>query len=180
MPHSVNATLPPPTTPPAAIQPPLHSVLDRPKAQRIQEFRYRFGQAVVFGLPVLTLQWFGRSLGGVESGRWVALFQALLAGWVVYVAATGMLAEGVLWALGKARAPLGTRLDALVGGMCIAVYLASLGRPLGLLLSPGFGWPSGFHWCVVTIGLWSSLRWWGLSRRCRPEIRTPGREQPGV
>ena len=164
MPHSVNVTPPLAPVPPGTIHPP-QPVLDRPKAQRVQEFRYRFGQAVVFGLPVLALQWFGRSLGGAESGRWVALFQALLAGWVVYVAATGMLAERVLWLLGKVRAPLAVRADALVGGLCVAVYLASLGRPLGLLVSPGFGWPSGFHWCVLTIGLWSALRWWGLSRR---------------
>ena len=64
--------------PPVAAE--LHSVIDRPQAQRLQEFRYRFGQSVVFGLPVLALQWFGRSLGGAESERWVALLQALLAG----------------------------------------------------------------------------------------------------
>src|SRR5687768_11480461 len=75
---------------------PSHEALDRPPHQRLLEHRYRFGQAMVFGLPVWGLQLYGRSLGGPEADRWVAVLQALLAGWVVYVAAAGMMFEGIV------------------------------------------------------------------------------------
>jgi hypothetical protein len=142
----------------------LHSVLDRTQAQRIQEFRYRFGQAAVFGLPVFALKWFGGSLGGAESERWVALLQALLAGWVVYVAATGMLVEAGIIISTRRRMPLAIGLDALIAGSCAGFYLFSLVRPVGLLVRPHFAWPAGFHWCVLTLAAWSALRWAGISR----------------
>jgi hypothetical protein len=169
MPDSTEATTARPTTTrltaaPPPIAPVLHSVLDRTEAQRIQEFRYRFGQATVFGLPVLALQWFGRSLGGAESGRWVALLQALLAGWVVYVAATGMLVEAGMIISTRRRMPLALGLDALIAGSCVGVYLFSLVRPVGLLVRPHSAWPAGFHWCVLTLAAWSALRWASMSR----------------
>ena len=65
----------------------LTALLARDDDQRLREYKYRFSQAAVFGLPVLALQGWGRSLGGPESERWVGVLQALLAGWVVYVGA---------------------------------------------------------------------------------------------
>src|SRR3954466_3838186 len=72
------------------------TLLNRPREQRVREFKYRFAQSAVFGLPVLALQRFGPALGGAESPRWVGVLQLLLAGWVVYVGAAGMLFEGAL------------------------------------------------------------------------------------
>src|SRR4051812_19198715 len=119
MPDPANVTPAAAAAPLPSVPPALHSVLDRPEAQRLQEFRYRFGQSVVFGLPVLALQWFGRSLGGAESDRWVALLQGLLAGWVVYVAATGVLvgAGGGLFPRGAPPPPPG-------GAPPVATFLA--------------------------------------------------------
>src|SRR5271156_1761343 len=72
------------------------ALLDRPRADRAREFRYRLGQAVVFGLPVIALEQFGHHLGGPESDRWVGILEALLAGWVVYVGAAGLAFEGIV------------------------------------------------------------------------------------
>src|SRR2546428_9823632 len=96
MPHSARALSEVGSNPRAPATDTPVPVFDRSAAQRRQEFKYRFGQSIVFGLPVIALQWFGRSLGGAEPDRWVTLFQALLAGWAVYVRATRMLGEGGL------------------------------------------------------------------------------------
>src|SRR5437867_3364487 len=74
----------------------LQSVLSRPPQERQREHRYRFAQTLIFGLPVLALQWFGRRLGGEEQDRWIGLLQALLTGWIVYVGAAGLAFEGLL------------------------------------------------------------------------------------
>src|SRR5687768_5282994 len=96
-PNTPAARGPSPARPPSpATAQPLHQLLARPVSERAREYRYRFGQAVVFGLPVVALELWGRGLGGREAGRWVGVLQALLSGWVVYVAATGMLFEGLL------------------------------------------------------------------------------------
>src|SRR4051812_28011999 len=75
---------------------PLRELLTRPPTERAREYRFRFGQSIVFGLPVVVLQFWGTGLGGREAAKWVGIFQALLAGWVVYVSAAGMLFEGIL------------------------------------------------------------------------------------
>src|SRR4051812_47121983 len=72
----------------------LGDLLRRPASERAREYRYRFGQSLVFGLPVVILQLWGLGLGGPEAAKWVGVFQALLAGWVIYVAAAGMFFEG--------------------------------------------------------------------------------------
>src|SRR5439155_14755490 len=71
-------------------------LLARPDEQRFREYKYRCAQAIIFGIPVIALQLFGRSLGGPEAPRWIAILQALLSGWVVYVAAAGMIFEGLI------------------------------------------------------------------------------------
>ena len=84
---------------PSIIQPepePLEQLLARPADQRLREYKYRCAQAIVFGLPVIGLQYLGPSIGGPEAPRWVAILQAALAGWVVYIGAAGMLFEGLL------------------------------------------------------------------------------------
>ena len=138
---------------PASADPPAPlPLLNRPASQRRQEFKYRLGQSVVFGLPVLALAKFGRSLGGVEADRWVSLLQALLAGWVVYVGATGMVAEGILLLLG--RRPLRGQFlgNLIVGAAALVIYLLGLPRLVSLLSGNSriaSNWPHAFPWAVV-------------------------------
>ena len=127
----------------------------------------------MFGLPVVALQLFGRSLGGPESDRWVTLFQALLGGWVVYVGAAGLVAEGALLLLAR-RLPPDIFVDCLVGLGATGLYVLGLPRLFVLLAArPVSGWfPGTFHWAVILLGVWSGLRW--LTKR-------PGRKnRPGL
>ena len=136
------------------------TLMSRPPEQHVREFKYRFAQTVVFGLPVLALQFFGPSLGGApeESRRWIAVLQALLTGWVTYVAAAGMLAEGILL-LGKRFS-----LDPVVAAIAVGLYLVSLGSALGVLVrgQPLFD-PMLFHVVVILLAVWCGWRWWRLS-----------------
>ena len=44
-------------------------LLDRPPEQRLREYKYRFSQSIVFGLPVIALQLWGRALGTTDVLR---------------------------------------------------------------------------------------------------------------
>ena len=132
--------------------PPLLDLLHRPPDQRRREYQYRFAQAVVFGLPVLALQRFGHSLGGHEAGRWVAILQGLLAGWVVYVGAAGMLFESIVW-LFRRRFTV----DLLPAAAAVLLYVLTMLR----LATHSPPW---FHWAVLLIAAWTGLRWWRLAR----------------
>ena len=151
----------------------LQNVLARPDDQRRREHQYRFGQTVVFGLPVLALQWFGRSLGGEEAGRWVGLLQALLTGWVVYVASVGMLAEGVmrlsLSGLTTTKRSHRVWQDSLIACVAVGLYLWSVSRlAFAVVLSHQLVAPRlFFHWVVLTLGIWTGLRWFSLAKRMR-------------
>ncbi|MGH7177486.1 MAG: hypothetical protein ACREJC_08915 [Tepidisphaeraceae bacterium] len=136
-------------------------MLTRPPDQRQREFRYRFAQAVVFGLPVLGLQWFGPRLGGPESGRWIAGLQVLLSGWIMYVAAAGMLFEGVIL-LRHRRLTC----DFLVAIVALVLWAISLLRSLGILLTTqSTHRPLWFHWSVVLLATWCGWRWHEQWRR---------------
>jgi cation transport ATPase len=136
-------------------------LLHRPDDQRRREYQYRFAQATVFGLPVLGLQLFGRSLGGPESARWVAILQALLAGWVVYVGAAGMLFEGLVWLTRRKFTA-----DLVPATAAATLYLASLIRVAGYALGRGGEFPRcWFHWTVGLLIAWTGLRWWYFARR---------------
>ena len=128
-----------PPTPPAVD---FLSVLDRPADQHRREFQYRFAQSAVFGLPVLALQWFGRSLGGPESDRWVAILQALL-----------RLVRGRLTP------------DLLPAAFAVLLYLASVMLGIAHVVAPRTGPfpPVYFHWTVAVLVCWTGLRWWQLS-----------------
>jgi hypothetical protein len=139
------------------------ALLARPDAQRRREFKYRFSQSVVFGLPVVALQLYGAELGPADSERWVSLLQALLAGWVVYVN-LGMLAEGmILLAAGRiGRAPLP---DLVVSSLAATLYLYSLvSAVVGITAGRLWYRPLLFHVCVTALAAWSAWRWWRLSR----------------
>src|SRR4051812_39463558 len=99
----------------------LESLLARPDEQRLSEYKYRCAQAIIFGLPVIGLQYFGASLGGPEAPRWVAILQALLAGWVVWIGTAGMLFEGLI--LLPRRGPT---IDLFVAAAAIALYVTTL------------------------------------------------------
>ena len=43
------------------------NLLSRPPEQRLREYKYRFSQSIVFGLPVVALQLYGRALGPADS-----------------------------------------------------------------------------------------------------------------
>jgi hypothetical protein len=150
----------------AAVAPPSHfpsrfdELLARPDDQRLREYKYRFSQAVVFGLPVIALERWGRTLGGAEADRWAGILQAMLAGWVVYVGAAGMLFEGLI------LLPRRVMPDVFAAGLAVAAYLFSLVSVLHVLLT-GQLWyrPLLFHVSVLTIAVWTGMQWFRWSRR---------------
>ena len=137
---------------------PATELLARPHEQRLREYKYRFSQSVVFGLPVIALQYFGHRLGPIDSDRWVSLLQALLAGWVVYVN-LGMLAEGIL--LFRQRLTP----DLFVAAAALLLYVVSLVSALRGIVTSHVWYPLMFHVCVVILALWTGARWWQLARR---------------
>src|SRR5690349_16336516 len=128
-------------SPPVSAPPPesgedrLESLLRRDPRERCREFRYRCAQTIVFGIPVLALHRFGRSLGGPEADRWVAILQALLTGWIVYIAAAGMLFEGLISLPRRGPSP-----DLFVALAAVVGYFSSLaGRVLPILFTGRLG-----------------------------------------
>jgi cation transport ATPase len=137
--------------------------LNRPAHERAREFRYRFGQTFVFGIPVLALQWFGPRLGGAEATRWIALLQAILCGWIVYVAAIGMLVEGVFLLAAQKFTP-----DLFVGAAAVVIYLFSAGAVLPIFFIGHLAYqPTLFHGVVLLLLCWCAGRWWWLARASR-------------
>jgi hypothetical protein len=162
-------TQPPPPRP----SPPIEQLLARPDAERARDYRYRFGQSVVFGLPVIALEVWGRSLGGREAARWVGVLQALLSGWVLHVGAGGMLFEGLILLHARRRGTGGLA----VAAVAVALYVFSaiqLGR---LIFARAAGAGPVFHAVVILIASWSAWQWWRLARRSRVKSReeTPGK-----
>ena len=144
----------------------VEQLLARDLTQRSREARYRVGQSLVFGLPVLALAVWGRGLGGGEAARWVGVFQALLAGWVVYVGAAGMIAEGILLLAHRRRLTA----DFCVGAAAATLYalgIVQLGR--NLLDDRPHRMP--FALPVVMIGAWAAWQWWRISRAMRRDGR---------
>ena len=136
----------------------IQNLLTRPLDQRRREYKYRFAQGVVFGLPVLALQRWGTSLGPADAGRWVPILQALLAGWVLYVN-LGMFVEGLLLSRrGKLTA------DLLISALAAAMYGFSLVSALHIVVS-GWPWyrPMMFHATVLLLIAWGGIRWAQMS-----------------
>jgi hypothetical protein len=145
---------------------PLDELLSRPAFERAREYRYRFGQSVVFGLPVLALQFWGPGLGGREAVKWVGIFQALLAGWIVYVAAAGMLFEGILLLRRRVTA------DLICSTAALAVYGLSGVRLVQILIGSATARRPIFHVVVLILAAWSGARWWQYGRHAgRPSAR---------
>jgi hypothetical protein len=137
----------------------VNNLLVRPPEQRLREYKYRFGQSVVFGLPVIALQVYGRALGPADSERWVSLLQALLAGWVLYVN-VGMLFEGFL--LLPARRVTG---DFVVSIVAVALYGYNLvSAAHGIVTSRLLFRPLLFHVVIMVLAAWTGWRWWQMAR----------------
>jgi cation transport ATPase len=136
----------------------IQNLLYRPDDQRLREYKYRFAQSVVFGLPVIALQYFGLRLGGAEAAAWVGLLQALLAGWVMYVGAAGMLFEGLL--LRKVTA------DALAALLALVLFLFSAAGVVLLIVSHDrHSQTFYFHASVAVLIVWCGLQWQRWSRK---------------
>ncbi len=153
--HISDPTTPQPTAPATS----LADLLVRDDDQRLREYRYRFSQAAVFGLPVFALQAWGRDLGGTESERWVGLLQALLAGWVTYIGAAGMLFEGLI------LLPRRVAADLIPAIVAVATYAFSVVSVLHVLFT-GRLWyrPLLFHVAVFVVAAWTGLQWYRRSR----------------
>ncbi len=125
-------------------------------SERAREHKYRFAQAMVFGLPVIALQLFGRQLGGAEAPRWIALLQAVLSGWIACVACTGMITEGIVLLIIRRRLTA----DLLVALVAVAIEVFSVLSVLHILVS-GQIWyrPLLFHVVVVVLVGWCGLQW---------------------
>jgi cation transport ATPase len=138
----------------------LAELLARPTQQRLLEFKYRFGQSVVFGLPVLFLQQYGAALGPADHERWVSLLQALLAGWVLYVN-LGMLAEGGL--MFRQR---GVTADFVVAAAAALLYVYSLISAVhGIVTARLLYRPLLFGAMAALLMVWDGVRGFQLSRR---------------
>jgi hypothetical protein len=102
---------------------------------------------------------FGHALGGPEAERWVGILQALLAGWVMYVGAAGMLFEGLLRLRQKFTA------DLAIAATAVLMYLASLLSLLGIVVNGRLLYrPLMFHLSVLVIAVWAGMMWYRMSR----------------
>ena len=138
----------------------LSALLARPAHQRRIEYKYRFAQAVIFGIPVIALQYFGSALGGSEAPRWIAILQALLSGWAVYVGAAGMLFEGLL----TIRHGIGG--DLIIAVASLALYLYSLVSVLATFFTGRLAYqPLLFHLSVILLAVWTGIQWWRFRLR---------------
>jgi hypothetical protein len=90
----------------------------------------------------------------------VGILQALLAGWVVYVGAAGMLFEGLI------LLPRRVMPDLAAASVAVACYLFSLVSVLHVLVD-GRLWyrPLLFHLGVIVVAAWTGLQWFRWSRR---------------
>jgi cation transport ATPase len=129
-------------------------VLTRPLEQRTREHKYRFAQTVVFGFPVIGLQYFGERLGGSESARAVAIIQFVLSGWILAIGATGMLSEGVMLLIARRRISG----DFLVGACAVILFAFSCISSAALFFRTSAG-PRLFHVVVIVLAVWSAIQW---------------------
>jgi cation transport ATPase len=126
----------------------------RPLEQRTREHKYRFAQTLVFGLPVIGLQYFGNRLGGPESSRAVAVIEFVLTGWILAIGATGMLSEGVMLLIARRKISG----DFLVGAGTVILFAFSCISAVALFFKSDAG-PGLFHVVVIVLAVWSAIQW---------------------
>lgn len=139
-------------------------LLNRPLAERVREYRYRCAQCVIFGLPVLALQWVGPRLssGPEEAARWVPMLQAVLAGWICYVGALPMVVEGIIGSGWIVRSNL------VVCAATMVAYLYSVGSLVIGLVHGHASYRTLFHVIVIALVVWNALGWW-VTLRLQPQ-----------
>ena len=148
---------------PAPPEPSLQQLIERPDEERLREYKYRFAQCVVFGLPVIALQLWGAALGPLDAERWGSVLQALLAGWVVYVN-LGMIVEGLLLIRRRITA------DFFIATFALVMYLWSVASVVHIVVT-GHLWhrPLLFAACVTTLALWTGVQWLRYAITRRPQ-----------
>ncbi len=132
----------------------IQELLGRPAAHRAREYKYRFAQTVVFGLPVVGLWVWGPVLDPMGYARWASILEALLTGWILYVNA-GMAIEGLML-----RRVTG---DLVVSGVVAGMYgWGIVWMIVGMVGAHGEGmiW---FLICAVALAVWTGVRW-GIMR----------------
>ena len=128
------------------------SVLRRPPSERLREYKYRFAQSGVFGVPVIALHFFGSTLGGPEAARWIGLLQLLLAGWVMYVGGAGMLVDALLRRRFTA--------DGVVAATALTLYLVSAVAVIHLFVTARqLNVRQLFPWAVLILFVWTGIQW---------------------
>jgi hypothetical protein len=148
-----------------ADQPPIESPLTRPASERARDYKYRFAQCLIFGLPVLALQLFGLNLGGPESVKWVGLFQALLTGWVMYIGAFPILIEESMEIIISGRKSRPKSHGLLVALLSLMLYLIGIGTWVLVLVRGRPNMPAPFAIAVGALILWTGWKWMRLSRQ---------------
>ena len=144
-------------TPPNPPDPPsLQQLINRPKSERRREYRYRFAQTLVFGLPVIALAVWGPLLGPTDWQRWSTVLQALLTGWILYIN-LGLLLEPIV--AKQHYADLAIIVTALV------IYLWSIAGTAHVLLTGRSSNRSALYCiCVAVLSIWNAVRWLQLKR----------------
>jgi cation transport ATPase len=139
---------------------------NRAQSEQARAHKYRFAQSLIFGLPVLALELFGEKLGGAESARWVMLFQALLAAWVMFVGAVPMIMENILAKAERRNQDI--KLSSSASGLwAVAIYFVGIFSWV-LVLRGGRRIPYTFAISVAIVIISSGVQWLRLSRQPRP------------
>jgi len=143
-----------------ATPPDIQTILNRPAAERLREHNYRFAQCLIFGIPVLALQYLGPKLGGSDAPRWTGLLQTLLAGWTVYIGAVPLLAEGFVL-----MAHRQFKIDAVIAGCAALLYIVGVAGWIMTLRGRAAFFAGAFGLSVVVVILWSGVQRLWLSSR---------------
>ena len=143
-------------TPPTLPRPKIETSDAQDVIERRRQWKYRFAQSLIFGLPIVALHFIGPKLGGPEAPRSVALFEALLAGWVLYVGALGMI--------GDALVRRGITADGLVALVAMGIYVVGVWRLIASVNEKTPGLSRGFLASAVLIIVWSAIRLVGAGR----------------
>jgi cation transport ATPase len=152
--------MPTPPNPPEPSNPlSLQQLIDRPKSERLREYKYRLAQTTVFGLPVIALAIWGPLLGPRDWQRWSGVLQALLTGWIIYVN-LGLLLEPLI------RRQLS--FDLLVLVAALTLYLWSIaGTAYVLLTAKLLRWSALYWMCVALLAILNAVQRARLSRSSR-------------
>jgi hypothetical protein len=139
---------------------PISPLLDRGPEQRLREYKYRFAQSIVFGIPVIALQYWGRALGPADSERWCSVLEGFLSGWVLYVN-LGMLIEGLLLLRQRVTG------DLVAAAVAAGLYLFSLISAMHGIVTARLWYPLLFDACVIVLAGWTGWRWFRLAQLAR-------------